>query len=325
MTSPHAWPPGWSVADFLDDQHGVVSRTQLLASGETPAGIRRLIRRRELSVVHPGVYLDHTGEPHWLQRAWAAVLHAWPAALAGEAALRAHEGPGKRPDPVTVEVFVARSRTVLAPPGVRIRRVDGLARRTVWSVGPPRVRYDDAAIDVACRAASDLEALGVLAGVVQGRRSTAGRLAAELGARERAPRQAWLAGVLTDIAEGSCSVLEHGYLTRVVRPHGLPPGDRQVRDAIGSRIVYRDCEHEDGLVVELDGRLFHDSAQGRDLDMERDLDAALAGKHTVRIGWGQVFDRSCVTAVKVAALHRSRGWAGTPQPCGHECGIGATR
>ena len=58
--------------------------------------------------------------------------------------------------------------------------------------------------------------------------------------------------------------------------------------------------------------------------MERDLDAALVGKDTVRLGWGQVFDRPCSTAAKVAALHAARGWAGSPQSCGDECGIGAT-
>jgi hypothetical protein len=283
-----------------------------------------MIRRRELAVVHPGIYLDHTGEPTWVQRSWAAVLHAWPAALAGESALRSHEGPGKRADPTTVEVAVARSRTVLAPPGVRIRRIDRLDERAVWTLGPPRLRYDDAAIDVACRVTTDLEALRVLADVVQGRRSTAGRLAAELRARGRAPRRVWLTSVLADIAEGTCSVLELGYLARVVRPHGLPVGERQVRDGRGDRVAYRDVQHDD-LVVELDGRLGHDSARRRDADMERDLDAALVGKDTVRLGWGQVFDRACSTAAKVAALHAARGWAGSPRPCGDECGISVAR
>ena len=59
--------------------------------------------------------------------------------------------------------------------------------------------------------------------------------------------------------------------------------------------------------------------------MERDLDAALVGKDTVRLGWGQVFDRPCSTAAKVGALHAARGWAGSPRSCGDECGIGVTR
>ena len=45
-------------------------------------------------MVHPGVYVNHTGELTWLQRAWAAVLFAWPAALSHDSALRAADGPG---------------------------------------------------------------------------------------------------------------------------------------------------------------------------------------------------------------------------------------
>lgn len=322
-----AWPDDWSIQDFLHDQSGVVSRVQLLAAGETPTTIRRMIRRRELAIIHPGVYLNHTGGPTWLERAWAGVLHAWPAALSGQSALRAHEGPGKTTrDLTTIEVAIDQKRTVIAPAGMRVRRIDRLSERALWNVGPPRLRYEDAAVDVAARAASDLDAVSALADMVQSRRSTAARLAAEVASRTRIPRRDWMRDVLTDIADGTCSVLEHGYLDRVVRPHGLPIGRRQVRTDDGSRVTYRDTEHDHGLIVELDGRLFHDTATQRDADLERDLDAAVEGKDTVRLGWGQVFDRSCQTASKVADLHRARGWSGVPHSCGlPHCGFEVTR
>jgi hypothetical protein len=322
-----AWPDGWGIEEFLGDQSGVVSRAQLLAGGETPPSIRRRIRRRELAVVHPGIYVNHTGEPTWLERAWAGVLHAWPAALSGESALRAHEGPGKSSrDLATIEVAIDQARTIVAPVGVRVRRIDRFSERVLWNTGPPRLRYEDAAVDVAARARSDLATVAALADMVQSRRSTAARLAAEVASRTRIPRRAWMCDVLTDIADGTCSVLEHGYLNRVVRAHGLPVGLRQVRGGDGSRVIYRDTEHEDGLIVELDGRLFHDTATQRDADLERDLDAIVAGKDTVRLGWGQVFDRACRTAVKVADLHRARGWSGHPHACGAiDCGNGAPR
>lgn len=320
-----AWPDGWGVEDFLDDQSGVISRAQLIAAGETAPTIRRLIRRRELAIVHPGIYVSHTGDPTWLERAWAGVLHAWPAALSGQSALRAHEGPGRAGrDLTTIEVAIDQARTVIAPPGLRVRRIDRLSERVLWNTGPPRLRYEDAAIDVAARATSELAAVSALADMVQSRRSTAARLAAEVASRTRIPRRAWLGDVLADIADGTCSVLEHGYLDRVVRPHGLPIGARQVKSGDGIRVVYRDTEHDNGLIVELDGRLFHDTAARRDSDLERDLDAAVAGKDTVRLGWGQVFDRTCRTAIKVAALHRARGWSGTPVSCGlADCGLAA--
>jgi very-short-patch-repair endonuclease len=70
-----------------------------------------------------------------------------------------------------------------------------------------------------------------------------------------------------------------------------------------------------GLVVELDGRLWHDSAEQRDADLDRDLDAAVVGMQTVRLGWGQVFHRPCDTAVRLGAVLTARGWTGAVARC----------
>jgi hypothetical protein len=127
--------------------------------------------------------------------------------------------------------------------------------------------------------------------------------------------------VLADIAAGTTSVLEHGYLTAVERAHGLPRAARQVRATTSVGVVYRDAEYPDGLIVELDGRLVHDSAAQRDADLERDLDAALDGRPTLRLSWGQVFDRPCRTAAKLAVLLQQRGWTGVPHPCSTSCTV----
>jgi hypothetical protein len=122
--------------------------------------------------------------------------------------------------------------------------------------------------------------------------------------------------VLRDIAEGTCSVLEHGYLTRVERPHGLPRGRRQ-RPAVSARgRVFRDVDYKQfGLIVELDGRAFHESVADRDRDLDRDLDAAVERRETVRIGYGQVFDRGCSTAWRIGSILLNRGWRGSPTNC----------
>ncbi|MDP3891593.1 type IV toxin-antitoxin system AbiEi family antitoxin domain-containing protein [Nocardioides sp.] len=80
-----------AVGRLLRSQAGVVARRQVLECGGTDNDIERLVRRREWARVHTGVYVDHTGPLSWEQRAWAAVLAHWPAALAGAAALRAHD------------------------------------------------------------------------------------------------------------------------------------------------------------------------------------------------------------------------------------------
>ncbi len=129
-----------------------------------------------------------------------------------------------------------------------------------------------------------------------------------------------MASVLADIAEGTCSVLEHGYLTRVERPHGLPPAQRQELGAGRTGRIYRDASYGD-FYVELDGRLHHDSAQGRDSDFDRDLLAQVEGGLTSRLSWGQVFDRPCWTAKQIASLLQRLGWDGSPRRCGPDCSL----
>ena len=80
-------------------------------------------------------------------------------------------------------------------------------------------------------------------------------------------------------------------------------------------VVYSGRRPPWSQVVELDGRLHHDSARARDRDMERDLDAAIDGLDTLRLGYGQVFERCCSTAAKLGRLLRMRGWPGSPTRC----------
>lgn len=319
-----------ALAETLARQHGVVSRAQALARGVAPHDLRRMVRRRELRPLHAGVYVDHTGEPTWQQQAWSAVLacsspdghaegSALGAALAGPSAMRAADGPGRSTgDHGAIHVVVPRHRRVVAPVGVEVTRTYGLADRVQWNTGPPRMRYDEAALDVALVASTELAAIGAVARAVQSRHTTALRMADVLAARARAPRRDFLAGVLRDVASGTCSVLEHAYLTRVERPHHLPTAVRQLRARTASGICYRDGAYGE-LLLELDGRLWHDTAEQRDRDFERDLDAAVAGHGTVRLTWGQVCDRPCSTAAKVSQLLVRQGWP-SGRPCGPGCG-----
>lgn len=312
-----------AVDDLLDRQDGVIARRQILACGRTPTFIARRLRRREWVIIHPGVYVNHTGPLTWRQRAWAAVLACWPAALAGWSAVRAHEGPGRRvhDDGKPIQVLVGHGRSLGALPGVAIRESRRFDRAVQAHLSPPRQHYDDAVIELADGAADELTAIAILADACGGRRTTADRLQTRLGMISRLARRPLLVSLLGDIAEGTCSVLEHAYLTRVERAHGLPHGLRQVaaRDHQGRRmfrdVVYGGRNPPWQRIVELDGRLGHDSAQDRDRDMERDLDAALDGAETVRLGYGQVLVRSCRTAAKLALLLQRAGWVGEPTTC----------
>jgi hypothetical protein len=302
--------------ELLARQSGVVARRQAVAAGLAACEVRRLLRRREWVVVHQGVYVDHTGPPSWLQRAWAATLLVEDAALSHESALRAAVGAGRRgSDEEAIHIAVDRRRNIDPPPGVVRHYVTDLSGRVLWNASPPRVRVEHAALDLAAASATDFDAIAQLAQVVQSRRTTVPRLLAALEARQRLSRSGLLSAVLVDIGSGACSVLEHGYLERVERRHGLPRAARQVRDSARGPL-YRDVEYtRQTTVVELDGRLFHDSARARDRDLDRDLDAVVEGKVTVRLGWGQVFGRSCATAARVGRLLQVRGWEGAPRRC----------
>jgi hypothetical protein len=305
----------------LDRQDGVISRRQALAAGLEPHQIHRLLRRRLWVQVHRGVYVNHTGVPSWTQRAWIAVLSAWPAALYGESALRAVDRSFPTDSSETIHIAVDRRRSSFQPPvGVVVHHARHLAEVVLWNASPPRMRVEEAVIDAAAAADSDLDAIALLARWVQRRRTTATRLLEALGRRQRVRRRRWLEAVLQDVAAGTCSVLEHGFLARVERPHRLPRADRQ-RPAPGSQgLVYRDADYG-LLLVELDGRLFHDSATARDADLERDLDAAADGRRSLRLGWGQVFGRPCTTAVKLAQVMRAVGIDARAEPCGPSCPV----
>ena len=311
------------IAELLDRQAGVVARRQVLACGQSRAEVTRLLRRHVWVEVHPGVYVDHTGPLTWQQRAWAAVLACAPAALGGWSAVRACEGPGRRhhDDADPIEVIVRHGRHPTPLDGVVVRSTRRFDEAVQLQLAPPRQRYDDAIVELADRAGDDLQAVAILADACGGRRTTAALLADRVGQMTRLRRREWLTAVLADVAEGTCSVLEHGYLARVERPHGLPPGLRQVADVGADQgRMLRDVVHGGSRprwrqVVELDGRLFPQSATARDRDLERDLDTALGGADTIRLGYGQVLGRPCVTAAKLGRLFQRRGWDGSATAC----------
>lgn len=303
------------VAPLLAEQDGVVTRAQLLAASLTRAQVETLVRRRALVALHPGTYLTHTGTPTWSQRCWAATLYAGRSALHLGSALHR---PGAEPTPRgPIHVAVDWSRRVVPQPGLQIHRVRDLDGHVQWNVGPPRVRLEVAVVEVAHRAGDDLAAISALATVIGARRTVAERLRVEIQRRGRLRRRALLTELLDDLEHGTHSVLEHGYLVRVLRPHGLPePTSRQAPATGAAGREYRDAAHDDlDLNVELDGRL-HDTSEARDRDADRDLDDLARGTAAPRLRYRQVFATPCRTAARLAIIFGSRGWGGTPVRCG---------
>ena len=108
-------------------QDGVVSRRQILELHGTDRDIARLLRRRELVAIHPGVYVDHTGTPSRRQQEWAAVLFYWPAALTRESALPKPSRSGPIHVAVAHESHGPLGPWNPHPPHVRLRRTSPVA------------------------------------------------------------------------------------------------------------------------------------------------------------------------------------------------------
>ena len=314
-----------AVSDLLARQDGVVARRQILAAGLTQAHIDTLLRRRHLVVAHPGVYLTHTGTATWSQRSWAAILYAGRSALHLGSALHRQ---GLDPAPGgPIHVAVDWTRRVAPQPGIRVHRMRVLDDKVQWNLSPPRVRLEVAAVEVAHRAPDEIAAISALAALVGSRRTVASRLAVEIERRGRLRRRTLLTDLLTDLERGTHSVLEHGYLVRVLRPHGLPePTSQQAAVAARAGTQYRDVAHADlDTLVELDGQV-HDHSEARDDDADRDLDDLARGKVTPRLRYRQVFATPCRTASRLADVFRDRGWDGVPRSCGAPgCQVGDDR
>lgn len=309
------------VGRTLAEQSGVISRRQVVAHGGSDTFIETRLRRREWAIVHRGVYVDHTGEPSWQQHAWAAVLFYWPAALSHESSLEVHRIRTSEAHQAVIHVAVDQERRVRAIEGVRVHRVTNLSAMVQPNRSPARIRLEHSLIDVASTTASDEKAIAVLADACQSGRTTPARLLDDLADRPRLKRRRLLVEGLEDVAEGAYSVLEHRYLTRVERPHGLPHAKRQRRVRPGRSAAYRDVEYRGvGCVVELDGRLGHEEQLDQWNDMDRDIDSVVGGDITLRLGWRHVLD-PCRTAIAVGRLLTARGWTGQLCPCSKRCPV----
>jgi putative AbiEi antitoxin of type IV toxin-antitoxin system len=302
-------------------QNGVLSRRQVLAAGLKDADIERRLRRREWARVHPGVYVEHTGPLTWDQQAWAAVLYYWPAALAGESALAVQNVRGyEQRVGSLIEISVDRNRRVIRRMGIVVRQNARFESLCQMQLDPPRQRLEHALLGVASRKRGLDRSVGVLADAVQQGRTTPRRLLDALAERPRLRHHAVLRTVLADVQSGVHSVLEHRYLTDVERAHGLPSGARQRRMRIAGGVTFRDVDYVDeGLTVELDGRIGHGAVEDMWSDLERDVLTITIGGVTVRAGWVHVLD-PCRLARAVATVLVSLGWTEWITPCSGDCG-----
>jgi hypothetical protein len=313
--------PG-EVGRVLGRQAGVITRVQALAAGMSRHAVYGRLDSGRWQRLHTAVYAAYSGRPTRESMMWAAVLGAGPGAvLCHQSAAELHGLADTGQSPV-VHVMVPRGRTVAPMRGVVIhysQRV-GIARHP--ALEPPRTRLEETVLDLAEAERTVTGAIGWILNACASRRTKPSRLLEVMDARPRMHRRKLLLVALGDARIGVQSILEHGYLYRVERAHGLPEGDRQWRTRPGGISRYEDVRYEEyGVIVELDGRAVHPEGESW-RDTRRDNVSAMNGLITLRYTYADVMERPCEVADEIARTLSRRGYTGVTRRCGPSCALG---
>lgn len=296
-----------------DEQRDLLTRSQCLAAGLTDSFIRHRLRCGRWRRVHAGVYLTAPGRNDWLMRATASFL------LAGDDAAFVREsaeylwGLGSK-EPRIIELAVPHAQQISSVPGARIVRRRGLERLIDDREYPWRTTIPVTVVDIATSGTED-HALATIARAVQRFSATVAQLRAEIGRRGRCRHGRLIQDVLADVENGAESAAEIRYIRDVERAHGLPTGERQATTSHGASRRHDTRYAAYRLLVEIDGRLGHESWQDRVRDGRRDRQVLPAEGATLRVFWTDVAVTPCATAIEIGAALTAGGWDGHLHPC----------
>jgi very-short-patch-repair endonuclease len=273
-----------AIAQLAERQYGVIAREQLLALGAGPGAIEYRVRLGRLHPLHRGVYAVGQRrlprEARWL----AAVLACGPGSALSHRAGGAHWQ--LIADRGWCDVTVPRKRR--ARPGITVHQASLGADEVTIHAGirittVPRTLFDLAAVSPRRqveRAVNEAEVR---------------RLWDELSLEhllDRYPRRKGsrvIRAVLADRRQGATvtkSELEEMFLD-LIDGAGLPrPEVNAIVEGLEVDAVWRQAR----LVVELDGRDFHDTAAAFERDRERDRRLLVAGWRTIRITYRQIVE-----------------------------------
>lgn len=282
-------------------QAHTLSRAQVIATGITDPVIARWVREGRLSPLARGIYALADGG--WQQQAWAGLLLGGPESVLGMDAAAHLYGLVKEP-PRQITVFVGSRR---------VRRDARWRFRTASRAGvgrPSRTTPARTIVDLAGVLSPD--GVSALVATAIGNRLVHPEVVLDaLGRVEHHPCRRLLTEILADVSAGSRSALEVRYARDVERAHGLPPSERQA----GPRHRQTDAWYRPyRLIVELDGRAYHDGVAAWN-DLQRDNLHRLHEVITLRYAWVHVATTPCAVASEVAAALRMGGWTGSARPC----------
>ena len=285
-------------------QGGVLTAAQLTAAGVSRAVIRGLAARGWAHIAHGIVCLRR---PTWESLLWSGLLRGGPGAVAGAEAATHLNGITRR-EPGRIVIWLPRTsrRVQFAFEGWRVeyRVGDRPAAGKPLRLPPAASLVDyarDATEDELIHAAATAISRGLL---------SPDEVERAFVEPARVRHRAAVLLLTSTAGAGIESILEWRYLWHVERAHRLPAMVRQARRMAGSRFDGSYPEH--GLVVELDGREFHDAGRDRIRDNRTVLNL---GWVTLRYGWSDVLNEPCRVANEVAFALRQRGWEGRVATC----------
>ncbi len=299
----------------------VCTYQQARAAGVPADAIRRLVDSGRWVRVHRGVFHLRSSPPDLLARMWAAHLALGPTSVVAGAAAAHYWGllEGGLPADQPMHMLLAESVRRQAP-GVQVRRVPHPHERAHPSRRPSVLSVEHTVIDLVGTCATDAAAVEIVLRAARMRLTTPQRIRAALATMHRVRRRALITSLCAEVEAGRTSPLEIRYHRDVARPHGLPPAAGQVRASTGSAVAYRDVLYAKfATIVELDGRVGHESEFDAFRDQSRDNAATLTGAATLRFGWLAVTRDPCAVAMDVGRLLQLRGWTGAPRPCSPSC------
>jgi len=300
-------------------QAGVFSTAQAEQLGIGYEELRAHVAAGRWRRLHEGVYLMANTNPGRSSLRWAALL------ASGEGAVLSHNTAAQiygfarsQPPGGRVDVSIPETRKEVAVPGVRVRRSRLLPGKATVHDGWPITTAADTVLDLVAEMRSPHDVVALLTDACRSKAVTAEQILKAMGRRKRQRHRQLVKDVLADVVGGVESILEHRYLVKVERPHGLPRGRRQVKGWAGGVPICKDVDYDEfDTVVELDGRLGHEGS-GRHRDRRRDNAGTVRRKATLRYGHADLRE-PCEAAVEVATVLRDRGWTGQLTKCGPFC------
>ncbi|MCU0300192.1 MAG: type IV toxin-antitoxin system AbiEi family antitoxin domain-containing protein [Candidatus Nanopelagicales bacterium] len=311
-----------AVGAFAEGQAGAVTSQQARRLGITRDGLSRLVSAGRWRRLHRGVLFVGHGDPGLDAQMWGAHLALGPRSVIGGRTAGRAWGFVEEPqgdEPIAMMLPDGSSRRAR---GVVVRRVPEPAVLVHPARVPPILTVEHAVIECFQQTDDPMAAAGLVMRACRQRLTTPDRVLAAAAQRPRLRGRGLLLTLCADAADGVTSPLEAEYRNRVERAHGLPVGSRQDAVSSGRKRRYRDVRYRDwGVLVELDGRLGHETESEVFRDQDRDNRATLTGEATLRYGWLAVMGAACSTALQVEALLRLRGWTGAARPCGQTCAV----